>query len=52
MTTLDGDIAESSGVMQGGFRQRKKTGYGFKEKEVANNITECVCSFITKLMYS
>lgn len=40
MVTLDGDIAEISGVMQGGFRQRKKQSYGFKEKEITKNIKE------------
>ena len=36
MTTIDGDSAELSGVMHGGFRQRK--GLGFQEKEVKSNI--------------
>ncbi len=41
MVTMDGDITDVSGVMQGGFRQRKKQSYGFKEKEVSKNIKEC-----------
>ncbi|PLW80727.1 chromosome segregation protein SMC [Candidatus Woesearchaeota archaeon] len=37
MVTLDGDIAEVSGAMQGGFRQKSK-GIGFQEKEVISKI--------------
>ncbi|MFH0875220.1 MAG: chromosome segregation protein SMC [archaeon] len=37
MATLDGDIAESSGAMQGGFR-RKSAGGGFQEKELADEL--------------
>lgn len=33
MVTLDGDLAEVSGVMQGGYR-KKRIGYGFDEKEI------------------
>lgn len=40
MVTLDGDIAESSGAMQGGFRDRKKEGLGFQEKEIIKDIEE------------
>jgi len=40
MVTLDGDITESSGAMQGGFRDRKKEGLGFQEKEVMKDIEE------------
>ncbi len=40
MTTIDGDIVEVSGAMQGGFRQRKKEGLGFQEKEVVKDISE------------
>ena len=36
--TLDGDIAEVSGAMHGGFRERKKEAFGFKEREVAESI--------------
>ncbi|MGM5485187.1 MAG: chromosome segregation protein SMC [Nanobdellota archaeon] len=39
MTTLTGDIVESSGAMQGGFRS-KKTGVGFKENEIVDKIKE------------
>jgi len=38
MVTLDGDITEVSGAMQGGFRDRKKEGLGFQEKEVVKDI--------------
>ncbi|MBR9675747.1 chromosome segregation protein SMC [Candidatus Woesearchaeota archaeon] len=37
MVTLDGDITEVSGAMQGGFRQKSK-GAGFQEKEVLSEI--------------
>ncbi|MFH1669395.1 MAG: chromosome segregation protein SMC [Candidatus Woesearchaeota archaeon] len=37
MVTLDGDSAEISGAMTGGFRQRRE-GLGFSEKEVSDNI--------------
>lgn len=36
--TLDGDVAEISGAMHGGFRERKKEAYGFKEMEVTDRI--------------
>ncbi|MBT5021639.1 AAA family ATPase, partial [Candidatus Woesearchaeota archaeon] len=39
MTTLDGDTAEVSGAMQGGFRQRSE-GMGFGEKEVNTKIKQ------------
>lgn len=39
MTTLDGDIAEFSGAMQGGFRQKKIS--GFQEKELIKEISDC-----------
>ena len=38
--TLDGDVAELSGAMHGGFRERKKEAFGFKEREVADSIEE------------
>ena len=38
MATMDGDLTESSGAMQGGFRQKKRSGLGFQEKEVTENI--------------
>ena len=37
MVTLDGDLSETSGVMIGGYRQRKRGG-GFKEQEVTEDI--------------
>jgi chromosome segregation protein len=37
MVTLDGDKAEMSGAMSGGFRQ-KREGLGFSEKEVSDSI--------------
>ncbi len=40
MVTLDGDMAETSGAMQGGFRDRKRQGIGFKEKELTENISQ------------
>jgi len=40
MVTLDGDMAEISGVMHGGYRGKKKRGYGFSEKEVNKDIGE------------
>ncbi len=38
MVTMNGDVLETSGSMQGGFRQ--KTGVGFQEKEVSDGITK------------
>lgn len=35
--TLDGDLAEKSGVMQGGFRKKRK-GMGFKEDDVKKEL--------------
>ena len=37
---LDGDVAEMSGAMHGGFRERRKEGFGFKEREVAESLEE------------
>lgn len=37
MVTLDGDLAEISGVMQGGYR-KKRPGFGFTEKEISSDI--------------
>ncbi|MBW2964906.1 chromosome segregation protein SMC [Candidatus Woesearchaeota archaeon] len=39
MVTLDGDVAELSGSMTGGYRQ-KREGLGFGEKEVADKIKQ------------
>ena len=38
--TLDGDAAELSGAMHGGYRMHRKEAFGFKEKEVAERIEE------------
>jgi len=38
MVTMSGDLMETSGSMQGGFRQ--KTGVGFQEKEVSDGINK------------
>ena len=38
--TLDGDTAEVSGAMHGGFRERKKEAFGFKEREVAESLEQ------------
>jgi chromosome segregation protein len=40
MVTLDGDLAELSGSMTGGFRQQRE-GLGFSEKELAGSIGQC-----------
>jgi chromosome segregation protein len=37
MVTLDGDLAERSGIMRGGYRQ-KKAGGGFKQEDVTKSI--------------
>jgi len=37
MVTMDGDLAESSGVMIGGYRQKKTAG-GFKDKDLSAKI--------------
>ena len=39
MVTIDGDSAEMSGAMTGGFRQ-KREGLGFGEKEVSTSIKQ------------
>lgn len=38
--TLEGDLAEMSGAMHGGYRLRKKQGMGFKEKDLAKDIED------------
>jgi len=40
MISLDGDLTELSGVMQGGYRGKRKQGFGFNQKEVTNDIKE------------
>ena len=37
MVTLDGDLTENSGAMQGGFRQKRRMG-GFSERELTSDI--------------
>jgi len=37
MVTLTGDLAETSGAMQGGFRKRRK-GLGFQDKEIGERL--------------
>ena len=36
--TLDGDLAEFSGAMHGGFRDKKRQGMGFKESDLNKDI--------------
>lgn len=38
MVTLDGDMADVSGAMQGGYRRRKRQGLGFSEREVQKDL--------------
>jgi len=38
MVTLDGDTAEVSGAMHGGYRDKKRKGMGFKEKDLSDDI--------------
>ncbi|MBU0614937.1 MAG: chromosome segregation protein SMC [Nanoarchaeota archaeon] len=40
MVTLDGDVAESSGVMKGGYRDKKRAGLGFSQKEITKDLNE------------
>ncbi len=52
MVTLDGDVADFSGAMQGGYRQKSREGLGFKQKEIQDQIkkyekdSENACSLI------
>ncbi|MEM3127347.1 MAG: hypothetical protein QW331_04760, partial [Candidatus Woesearchaeota archaeon] len=41
MVTIDGDLAESSGAMHGGFKQ-KKEGTGFREAEATKDIDKLI----------
>ncbi len=45
MTTLEGDLVELSGSMQGGYRERQKGSMGFAEKEVVENLKEVEVAF-------
>ena len=40
MATVTGDLAESSGAMQGGYRSQQKSGTAFKEKELSSSIED------------
>ena len=40
MATIDGDLCEGTGVMRGGFRE-KKHGVGFKEENLDKDIEQC-----------
>ncbi|MBU0536324.1 MAG: chromosome segregation protein SMC, partial [Nanoarchaeota archaeon] len=41
MVSLEGDLAEMSGAMQGGYRLRKGSGLGFAEKDIERDIKQC-----------
>lgn len=45
MTTLDGDLVELSGAMQGGYRERQKGSMGFQEKELIGTIQKTQSAF-------
>lgn len=45
MTTLEGDLVELSGAMQGGHRERQKNALGFQEKEVVESLKETESAF-------
>ncbi len=38
MVTLDGDLADISGAMKGGFRKKERTGLGFQQKELMKDL--------------
>ncbi len=38
MVTLTGDLVETSGAMQGGFRGKSRTGMGFQQKELSDKL--------------
>ncbi|MFT7616142.1 MAG: chromosome segregation protein [Candidatus Woesearchaeota archaeon] len=38
MVTLEGDVAETSGIMQGGFRKSHGTGMSFSQKDITEKI--------------
>jgi chromosome segregation protein len=40
MVTLDGDLSELSGVMHGGYREKKGRHLGFSEKEVTTRLND------------
>ncbi len=45
MTTLEGDLVELSGAMQGGYRERQKGSMGFHEKELTENLKKTETAF-------
>ncbi len=49
MVTLQGDLVESSGAMQGGFRQQKRPGTGLFGQEEINSQIEAVSSELQDL---
>ncbi|MFP4424461.1 MAG: chromosome segregation protein SMC [Candidatus Woesearchaeota archaeon] len=40
MVTISGDIVETSGLMQGGYRTQQKSGAAFQEQELSQSIEE------------
>jgi len=38
MVTLDGDLAELSGAMQGGYRGKRSAGVGFRERDIIEGV--------------
>jgi chromosome segregation protein len=40
MVTIDGDLAEASGAMIGGYRKKREQALGFQEEEVGKHLTE------------
>lgn len=40
MVTLDGDFCDVTGAMQGGFRQKKKEGMGFKDNKIGKEVKD------------
>jgi len=40
MVTIDGDVSELSGAMQGGYKEKRKLGLGFQEKELKDSISK------------
>ncbi len=40
MVTVDGDLSELSGAMQGGYRGRRSAGIGFREQDIKEGISK------------
>ena len=38
MVTIEGDVTEISGAMQGGYKEKRKIGLGFQEKELKESL--------------